>query len=187
MTLGLIKLAAAGDFEADLMAQNTQRGSAKLATAKTPGDVRDAIWQIDGSVNRLSVGGHIDGWHLRTGGDVNSLNLGVVHQAAVGDVDDPGQGRIRKLSAKQWTAGHIAAPSIGSVSIVGDRKDGRLKGNIGAELVLQDASAKYALRRLCVSGWLDAPRVRSIASIGMVSVGGVRSTLSCVGTAPAET
>jgi hypothetical protein len=94
---------------------------------------------------------------------------------------------IQSLTATEWLGGSINTPSVGSITIKGDKKRG-LSGDLyDVNVILsQLPDVKImALGKLTVNGWIDSSQILSQGNIGAVTADAMRNSVCFAGVADA--
>lgn len=163
--------AAAGDFQVrlNLTGQSAAPRRPLLGTARIAGGVGDASWDIPGSAGAVSILGSANGWTASVG-SLKSLTAGEIVQADVTVADALGS-----VKARRWSGGKLAADSLGSLRITGDRRTGT-PGDFGADLLLGGLNVpagKATLGSAGIAGDLLSGEWRIGGNMGMLTVSGM--------------
>ncbi len=142
-----------GDFDVDLTLTGSANPKVKktLGKAKIAGAIDTVAWNVTGDSGKIDVGGQASNWTLNVNGHLDGLKLTRAQNANV-DI----QSDVRTIDAIQWDSGSIAADSIRSLKVTGDKKDPAVAGDFLAGLTLRgpaaESKAKQALGHGNVAG-----------------------------------
>ncbi len=163
-------------------------GDGDIASISAPGVdlASNGVVQVNGFLRSLSLHDIFNGGTVTVRG-VSSQNMTIVaHDIQDGTTADVGS-RIKTLTAARFGVGTIIAPSIGTMSIKGDKRNG-IPGDCAALIVISGGSNQTALGSLAVSGSLSNAAVDvANGSVGSVSAVTMIDSLVYVGYAPTNT
>jgi len=164
---------SAGDFQADLTLSGIgARRNVTLGNAKIAGDLgvnapMTVEWDVTGDSGNIRVRGDIWNWDLKLNSSLKSLKAGEIHNASL-DVDDA----IGAVQAVEWDGGNLAADSVKSIKLTGDRRADIIGDLIDVEILLSGQNVDHAramtLGSLWLRGWAEDSLIRVMGNVGKV-------------------
>jgi len=124
------KLLLPGDYEAYLALTGVGAGKGTLAKASIAGSVRNAVWDITGTVASLAVANTVSNWTCSVDGLAGKLAFG-----AVADSSLAVNGRVASLAATNWMGGSLWAHSVDKLATSGS-KTGAVPGHFTPDVQL---------------------------------------------------
>ncbi|MBN1391198.1 MAG: hypothetical protein JW947_00165 [Sedimentisphaerales bacterium] len=148
-------------------------GPLKGITAKTA-DLRGDV-MVSGSLGSLTFDDIADGCSITIGPSANPKNGVLMKFDQVEGLSLNSQMPIKTLTAAEWLGGEVNAPSISSLTIIGDKKRGISGDLFDVDLFLTQKPDKKisALGSLTVKGWIDSCQILSQGKIGSITAAAV--------------
>lgn len=125
---GLSSQGVQGNFYPNLVLSGLSGNTPTLSNATINGDVRDATWDITGSLGAVNIRYAASRWTLQTTGNIGTINAGRL--AATNIVNSQ---FINRINTGEWNAGTLLANNIGSLIVrpnPGAQADGSFEANI---------------------------------------------------------
>jgi hypothetical protein len=148
-------------------------GSLKAISARNV-NLRGNI-TVTGSLGSLTLNDVSDDYTITIGTSSNPKAAVKMVFDLASDLSINSEMPIKSISATVWLSGIVDAPSIGSITIKGDKKRGMPGDLVDVTVYLsQEPDAKiFALGKLTVKGWIDSSQILSQGNIGTVTAGAI--------------
>ncbi len=163
-----------GNFLADLnlAGKHVAPGRSTLGNVSIAGNLgKDTaatlFWDITGDAGAVRVRGDIWNWDLDLNSSLKSLKAGLINNAWL-DVDDT----IGSVQAVAWDGGSLAADSVKSIKLTGDRKTDQAGDLINVAIKLSgenvDHTRGMTLGSLSLRGWAEDSLIEVMGNVGKV-------------------